>query len=216
MQILPMQIVDGHPVVELPRGTAVIDTGSPITLRAPRMVSDAIGRPIEWIVGTDVLRRQPVLLDGVAMRYVEGAPLAAGDELRLTEVMGVFTIALSWQGGTATAFLDSGAKLSYALAAAVDGLSPVGHERDFLPGFGTFEVPVHELDVVVGTRVIRGRFGVLPEMLQLLLSMLSRDTWILGSDFFRDRRILLDLASARVIDVTEATAGANAIPDGRA
>ena len=156
MQSVPLEILDGHLVVRLPDGRAVLDTGSPITLRAPEIVSRALGRPIRWIVGVDRLRRAPVLLDWPGRRFVEGVPpeaLAAtggdaggGTEIPLRPAFGIFLIPFTDPAGRpAEAFLDSGAKLSYAPAEAVRALTPIGTERDFYPGFGEFEVAVYAL-----------------------------------------------------------------------
>jgi hypothetical protein len=208
MRSVPLEIIDGHLVARLPDGRAVLDTGSPITMRAPALVSQALGQPIRWLVGVDRLRRAPVLFDWPARRFVEDvAPdtFAAGEgtEIPLRSVFGVFLLPIvAPDGKPAEAFLDSGAKLSYAPAEAVGAIAPVGTETDFYPGFGEFEVAVYALTVTVGGRAVTARFGVLPDALQMLLSLTGISGWILGSDLFRDRRIVLDLAAGRMIDVT--------------
>jgi hypothetical protein len=130
----------------------------------------------------------------------------AGEEFPLRPCLGVFQIALTFRGQQWHACLDSGARLSYVTPEAVDGLTPIANEPDFHPLLGNFEVPVYELTITVGSRTITGRFGVLPESLSGILTMFGLNGWILGSDFFRDRSIILDLDHNVVVDVTETLA----------
>jgi len=118
---------------------------------------------------------------------------------------GLFQIEVEGAHGSALAFLDAGAYERWAPASAVRGLAPVANARDFYPLVGEFDVAVYELSVRVGRRKIRGRFGVLPELLAMLLTGVGGTGWIVGSDFFRDRAIQLDLAHNRVIDATVVT-----------
>ena len=204
-RILPLEIIRNHMVARIGRAAALIDTGSPLTLRAPDMVTRQLGQSIRWLVGTDVLVRDRLLLDWPSRRLVVGGPPLPGETLPLIPHTGLFQIEVEGAHGSALAFLDSGAQLSYAPTSAVRGLAPVAQERDFYPLFGEFDVAVYELSVRVGRRRIRGRFGVLPELLAMLLAGVGGTGWILGSDFFRDRAIQLDLANHRLIDATVVT-----------
>ncbi len=198
----PLEIIRNHAIVRIGRAAALLDTGSPLSFRAPALVSEQLGEPIRWLVGTDVLTRDRVLLDWSGRRVVIGGPALSGESLPLVPHAGLFQIEVEGAHGAALAFLDTGAHLSYAPASAVRGLVPVAHERDFYPLFGEFDVPVYALSVRVGRRKIRGRYAVLPELLAMLLAGVGGTGWILGSDFFRDRAIQLDLANNRVIDTT--------------
>ena len=201
----PLEIIRDHAIVRVGGAAAVLDTGSPLTFRAPALVSEQLGEPIRWLVGTDVLARDRVLFDWAGRRLVVGGPALPGESLPLVPHAGLFQIEVEGAHGSALASLDSGAHLSYAPAAAVRGLVPVTNERDFYPLFGEFDVAVYELSIRVGRRRIRGRFGVLPELLAMLLASVGGTGWILGSDFFRERAIQLDLAHNRVIDATVVT-----------
>jgi hypothetical protein len=199
----PLEIVSDHLLVRLKGHAAVIDTGSPLTMRAPSIVAEQLGEPVRWLVGTDLLARERVLLDWTERRAVVGGPPMRGETLPLVPHAGLFQIEVQGDHGSALAFLDSGAHISYAPAASVRDLTPVATERDFYPLYGNFDVSVYELTIRVGRRRIRrARFGVLPELLSMLLSGVGGSGWILGSDFFRDRAIQLDLANNRVIDAT--------------
>lgn len=198
----PLEIIRDHAVARIGRAAALLDTGSPLTFRAPGLVSDQLGMPIRWLVGTDVLSRDRVLIDWAGGKLVVGGPALPGETLALVSHAGLFQLEVEGAHGRALAFLDTGAHLSYAPASAVRGHVPVAHERDFYPLFGEFDVPVYELSVRVGRRRIRGRFAVLPELLSMLLAGVGGTGWILGSDFFRNRAIQLDLAHNRLIDAT--------------
>lgn len=200
-----LEIIRDHAVVRVGKAAVLIDTGSPLTFRAPALVTEQLGQPIRWLVGTDILTRDRVLLDWAGRRLVVGGPSLPGETLPLVPHAGLFQIQVEGAHGSALAFLDTGAHFSYAPATAVRGLVPVAHERDFYPLFGDFDVAVYELTIRVGCRRIRGRFGVLPELLALLLAGVGGTGWIIGSDFFRDRAIQLDLARNRLIDATVVT-----------
>lgn len=191
---IPLEILHDHLVARVKGQAAVIDTGSPLTFRAPAIVAEQLGQPVRWLVGTATLSRDRVLLDWTGRRMVVGGEALPGETIPLVPHAGLFQVAVKGAHGSALAFLDTGAHLSYAPSAAVRGLIPVGRERDFYPMFGEFDVDVYELAIRVGRRRIRGRFGVLPELLALLLAGVGGTGWIMGSDFFRDRAIQLDLA----------------------
>ncbi len=207
MKYMPMQVIDGHAVVQLPQGTAVVDSGFPGTLmRAPASVSRALGHRIDWLVGTKWLGQSPTLFDWPAARIareVASHDFIGGEEVQLQPSLGVFLVPLISRIGAGVACLDTGAKLSYATKEAVQGLTPIGREKDFHPEFGEFEVDVYVLSITVGTRAFEGRFGLLPDMLRRSLTALGLDGWILGSPFFVGRRIVLDLAADRMLDVTD-------------
>jgi len=206
MKTYKLETVDGHLLAHLPQGLSLIDTGSPISMQPPTIVLDAIPRPIKHLLGNDELSRSRILLDSVNGKYVRHVDRIAGEEFPLQPCLGVFQIALTFRGEQWRACLDSGARLSYVTPEAVDGLTPIGNEPDFHPLLGNFDVPVYELTITVGSRTITGRFGVLPESLGSLLTMFGLNGWILGSDFFRDRSIILDLDHNLVVDVTKTLA----------
>src|SRR6185437_15366664 len=206
MKTCKLETVDGHLLAHLPQGFSLIDTGSPISMQPPTIVLDTIQRPIKHLLGNDELSRSRILLDSVNGEYVRHVDRIAGEEFPPRPCLGVFQIALTFRGQQWHACLDSGARLSYVTPDAVDGLTPIGNEPGFHPLLGAFDVPVYELTITVGSRTITGRFGVLPESLGSLLTMFGLNGWILGSDFFRDRSIILNLDHNLVVDVTEALA----------
>ena len=83
----------------------------------------------------------------------------------------------------------------------VEGLTPVGRRKDFYPGFGEFETDVWRVRAEIGGRRLTIQAGVLPPTLQMTFGLLlGPDGWIVGSDFFRGRKIEIDYARGRFID----------------
>lgn len=216
-----LRVVDRHLLLELEDGLALVDTGSPFDIgrgRAAFLLDEIWGPPatharvldaasahlgleVEWLLGAPTLERCRVRLDwrgreamlSRAPLTVDGAtPLALTFEGRVPFV----DVALVDEGRTARAVLDSGAALSYAPRAAVAGRAPIRRERDFHPLIGPFDTDVWSLPITVGSRAIALEAGVLPEALERALA--TGAGWILGSDFFCDRTILLDYPAATV------------------
>ncbi|MGI9042780.1 MAG: hypothetical protein ACR2GK_01500, partial [Gemmatimonadaceae bacterium] len=108
--------------------------------------------------------------------------------------------------GVVRAVIDSGASISYVPAALVEGLTPVGRRKDFYPGFGEFETDVWRVRAEIGGRRLTIKAGVLPPTLQMMFGLLlGPDGWIVGSDFFRNRAVVVDYQGGRFIDITDPT-----------
>jgi hypothetical protein len=217
-----LEIVKGHLLVHLDARLALIDTGSPVDIgrgraltllgktrmppsrqvRVLEAVSSHLGRHIEWLLGHDTLAVCRLLLDWSGQRAVfstAGLECAAATSIPIELLAGVPLVVLHRSEGAALAVLDSGAALSYAPETAVRGNDPQRREGDFYPLLGPFETDVWRLPVVVGTRTVQMEAGVLPEALRGSLGRISGG-WILGGDFFRDRAVMLDYPSRRVLD----------------
>jgi hypothetical protein len=222
----PLEITHDHLIIRVDGGRALIDTGSPVSIGRGKQlvlegrtwqpgsanesvldaVRDHLGVDVDWLIGHDILHAHPMLLDWRAQKaWIGGAETkrdAATFPIEL--VMGVPIIGASFQGRPVRAVLDSGAALSYAPRHAVDDARESEAYRDFYPGVGVFDTPTWRVSVTLGERELELRAGVLPETLQTLFALLlGPDGWIIGSDFFRDRAILLDYAGGRVLDVTD-------------
>ncbi len=220
-----LRIIHNHMLLEVEGKLALIDTGSPISMGRGNLlqlegrrwtpsqsgegvldiVSEHLNTPVEWLLGYDILSAHRMLIDwpNSAARIGGAIPRrTVTTSIPIETVMGVPLIDASFGGRGIRAVLDSGAALSYAPRAAVQGLTSVGTYTDFYPGIGVFETETWNVEVHVGERAIQTTVGVLPEMLQTMFGLLLGDNgWILGVDFFRNRRILLDYARHRVLDV---------------
>ena len=69
------------------------------------------------------------------------------------------------------------------------------------PEMGRFATPVHEVELeALGQR--QGiRVGVLPPFVAMAFSLLGPDSWFLGADFFRGRRLWLDASGGEIAQV---------------
>ena len=100
---------------------------------------------------------------------------------------------------TSRAPIGAEGRVVVAPSSAVAGLAPIGRQRDFHPAIGGFDTEVWRLPACVGERDIALEVGVLPESLARQLGGLSGG-WILGSDFFRDRAIVIAYPDGEVRD----------------
>ena len=225
-ETLPLEIIRDHMLLRLDGGLALIDTGSPVSIGrgnsltlqerewtpstatefALDAASEHLGTRVEWLLGHDIIKAHPMILDwrrGRARlgryRYNRGAALVHPVEF----AMGIPIIEALHAGTRIRAVLDTGAALSYAPQAAVANAAPTGTHRDFFPGVGDFETSTWSVPVRFGGRDVAVTIGILPAQLQLLFAMLlGPEGWIIGSDFFRDRAVYIDYRRSEVVDVT--------------
>ena len=195
--------INDHIARSSANGLELIDTGSPVSMPIPREAKEAVDPRLTHLIGMDELGRSPFVLDWTAATLVQSAPRPrAAASSPLQSVMSIpaiaVTVHIAGQPAPATAFLDTGAPIGYAAAAAVRGLTSIGDKEDFFPGLGRFTTPVYEVEVeALGLRQ-HVRVGVLPPLLAMALSLLGPDTWILGADFFRGRRLWFDTKNGEI------------------
>jgi hypothetical protein len=221
METYPLLDVKRHLVIVVGGLTALLDTGSPASIGRRGLlqladrtweptaadspvlaqISAWLGRQVDWLVGLDILATTPVLVEGPARSVTFGANEQAGVPLALDLRYAVPEVSIRHAEATASAFLDTGAPVSYAAPGAVRGRRPEASETDFYPLVGPFTTPLYRLEVSVGGRPFSGRFGVLPAQLASALQQIG-ERWILGSDFFWKRRLLLDLGARTAFDLT--------------
>lgn len=217
MPIYKLRVEQNHFLAELENGFALIDTGSPVSFGTGQpleigdtqddlagllpSISHEVGAEVSSLIGTDILGAWAVVLDWNAgeIRF-ERAPMEIpGTEIPVHLRLGVPLLDISVQGRTVKAILDSGAQLSYADPETANTHLPVGVVDDFYPMLGRFETSVYRFPVIAGGREIDAQWGILPGALGHLLGIAGA-RWILGVDFFRERRIVLDFANGRVFD----------------
>lgn len=214
---------NGNHFLHLIGGLVVIlDTGSPATVgrrgaltlcgrthqpaEGPSAVLDQlsewIGREVDWLIGMDLLGGEPVLFDrpGARVSFRAGAARGEGTTIPLGLRFALPEIELGFRGAAIRAVVDTGAPVSYATPGAVAGTAAAGSAADFHPLAGRFTTPVYPLDVEIGGRPFAGRFGVLPSQLMSLVHALG-ERWILGAEYFAERRVLLDVPGRRLVDL---------------
>jgi hypothetical protein len=225
----PIVIRKGHILLRGGHGRlALLDTGSPVSIGrgaeyrvagqvfdpsdAMQSVLDAvgehIGRRVDWLLGHDFFAANRVVIDWRARQthvlFGRSITDSRGFTIPIELVMGVPVVTGRSTHGRVRAVIDSGASLSYVPANVVQGLTPIGKRSDFYPGFGEFETDVWRVRAEIGGRRITISAGILPPMLQLMFGLiLGANGWIVGSDFFRNRVMVIDYPNNRIIDVTE-------------
>lgn len=216
---LPLHDVSGHLVTEIGARRVLIDTGSPFTFGrggelevGGRTVGVGEGIPevdigiihehvdpsIDVVLGTDVLRTLPVLLDlpGGAAR-IGGEPELDGARVETQLRMGVPVVPLLYGRRTVPAVLDTGAPVSYMDPTIPGRREPDGEAEDFYPLVGTFTTKLYRASVSCGGRTVDTEFGVLPPMLSSAMGLLGA-RWILGTAFFRAGPVLLELGKGAI------------------
>ncbi len=214
---------DAHFLLDIGGLVVLLDTGSPATVgrRAPltlcgrtllpveepspllERISGWLAHEVDWLVGMDLLGAEPVLFDRPGRKVSFGAGRSARDAGAVVALglrFGVPEIEFVHRNAAVRAVVDTGAVVSYATPDAVAGLPPVSTVSDFHPLVGTYSTPVYALRVEVGGRSFAGRFGVLPAQLMSLALTLG-DRWILGTDYFAHRRVLLDVPERQLVDL---------------
>lgn len=206
-----LHVVANHLLVRRGEVFDLLDTGVPDTVDAPSMVRDELGVPVGRLIGCTELARTPIRIDWPARTITYGAPrhdpLGVRVPLRMS-ALGVPLIPLDTETGYAEAVLDTGAALSYCPPEYVHGLRPIRRGEDFLPGFGRFEVEIHEVEIEVMGVALTLEVSVLPPLLRAALAMISADGWIVGTALFRDRVVTLDLGRSLAVVGECHTAGA--------
>jgi len=215
-----LQIIRDHLLLCLGDRLALIDTGAPMDIgrgRATELLGarwcppseraavldqaqDFIGAPIEWLLGAPVLERCRLLLDWSAGRaHMSLEPVAVPGATRVPVgfEQRIPRIDIEAAGRTVRAVLDSGAMLSYVPRAATRGAA---HRRavDFHPMAGSYETEVWRVPISIAGRPIELEAGVLPPALAPLAE--AAGGWIIGSDFFRARTVVLDYPDSAVLD----------------
>ncbi|WP_437590024.1 hypothetical protein [Sorangium sp. So ce1000] len=215
-----LEILDRHLLIQLDGGLALVDTGSPFDIgrggvtplldetwapptahaRVLDVAERHIGTRIDWLMGYPTLSRHHLLLDWTARAaLLRRAPIEINGATRLPITLdrGVPRVEVL-ADEPVWAVLDSGAALSFVPRAATKG-RPLRTERDFHPSIGAFETEVWTVPITIGGRAVTLEAGVLPPALERPLGALSGG-WIVGSDFFRDRAIVLAYPEGAVYD----------------
>ncbi len=101
-------------------------------------------------------------------------------------------------GKSTKAFLDTGAKLSYASPALSNGAAALRTERDFYPGVGVFDTDVRELALEVAGASLKLEFGTLPASLTGLLAATGVDA-VIGAELLRTHRLAFVPGRGRMV-----------------
>lgn len=199
----PCYLVNGHLLVEMGEDRVLLDTGSPVSIGGQSpfellgrenilqtsyqgatidSLGSLVGTRITVLLGADILSRYDMRidLDAGTVQFSSSELRLGAEPLPVGFFQGVPIVEARMDGAAERFFFDTGAKLSYLHSSRVQGLPPVGTDRDFFPGFGEFEVKVVERDIALVNLRRRLRFATLPRLLEMSL-LLAGVTGILGS-----------------------------------
>jgi len=216
MNSYPITLFDGHAIIYVEDNIILIDTGSPSTIHSEKsiefngisfntstnqlgvtteQVSDLLGMTITTLMGTDILSQFVVQFDyqynTVVFDPEQNPRTSKTVILPFTTILGVPSISLSVGSNPITAFLDSGAKLSYLTSKVTESYQMEDIVEDFHPAIGRFETPTYRIHTSVGGLEFLGLYGNLPSTLSPLLSMQSIDG-IIGCDLFMSFVVTMD------------------------
>ena len=216
MSSYQITIFEGHAIIYVEDNIILIDTGSPSTIHSEKSIefngisfntssnqlgvtiehiSDLLGMTITTLMGTDILSQFVVQFDYQNNTIIfdpEQNPLTSKTViLPFTTIMGVPSISISVDSNPITAFLDSGAKLSYLTSTYTESHKTEGVVEDFHPSIGRFETPTYRINTSVGGLGFLVLYGNLPSTLSPLLSMQSVNG-IIGFDLFMSFVITMD------------------------
>ena len=83
------------------------------------------------------------------------------------------------------------AKISYLNSNFLQGQNVIRAEQDFYPGFGDFETNIYQLQLELFNQLKKYDFGVLPESLELSLSM-GGTNGIIGNNILINFDLVID------------------------
>ena len=211
MDILPLQLRDGHLFVDVGGEPWLLDTGAPASFGTSRnlaidgeefsvatgylgltaeSLSQFVGVPCVGLLGVDVLGRFDLILDAAGARLtVSTAELQhSGHSIPLDEFMGIPIVTARIGDSDHRLFFDTGAQISYFQDASLTSFPSAGRVTDFYPGFGQFQTDTHNVRVSLGEVVFTLRCGRLPGLLGTTLMMAGTDG-ICGNAILSDRRV---------------------------
>jgi len=203
-----LEMVNGHPAIELEGGLWVLDTGAPISFGKAnelgicgnvfrpktnylglnaKQLSNALQSDVRGLIGGDILNcfdsRWDIMERRVRLSVdeLESAP----DETEIKLLMSAPVVQVKIGERMKSCFFDTCAAISYV----ADPLEDWGkhHEMfdDFYPGFGSFTTEVFKDQIKIGAEIFQARIGVLPELLAASLKMVGC-SGIVGFELFKN------------------------------
>jgi hypothetical protein len=213
----PFQLVAGVPVIVRGGHRIVVDTCAPASVHTspqlefldttfavkPDSEHDSIaalyknfGSPVTTVLGTDILRKYQVVFDyqqSTITFHRDCPPAMAGEVIRLKSFRGLPVVPAFLGGQAIPMLLVTGARLSYVHRSHTQGYLSLGETTDFYPTLGRFATNQVQLPTSVGCFTFQITYGHLPNSWNRLLSLVMGDNGFLGSDFFKQFRVCLDL-----------------------
>ena len=146
------------------------------------------GHVVHGLIGTDVLNQFNVVMDydNEKIAFSNEEVAMKGIEIPMRKFMGIPIINVGIDGQNRKMFFDTGAQISYWQGSCINAYEPVGTMKDFYPGFGEFETKVYSIDIELEDKPFNIRCGVLPNQLEMALSMGGTEG-IIGNEIMKNR-----------------------------
>jgi hypothetical protein len=163
------------------------------------ILSEMLGTEITTLLGADILSDYKILFDykNEIIEFNKEAIALDGNEIGISNFMGIPIIELFIDNQKLKLFLDTGAKLSYLSGSITNNYESIGTDEDFYPGVGKFETECFDISTSFGDNNFNVKYGNLPTLLQMTL-MLGGTDGIIGFDFFNNFKVVLDLKNNRL------------------
>ena len=220
MKQFQITLFKGHPIINDGENIILIDTGAPSTIHASNVltfcsenyncstnymgltvskISEMLGTEITTLLGADILSDYKILFyyKNEIIEFNKEAIALDGNEIGISNFMGIPIIELSIDNQKLKFFLDTGAKLSYLSGSITSNYESIGTDEDFYPGVGKFETECFYISTSFGDNNFNVKYGNLPRLLQMTL-MLGGTDGIIGFDFFNNFKVVLDLKNNRL------------------
>ena len=215
-----LTIFKGHPIILDGDNIILIDTGAPSTIHSTNnltfcienynctsnymgmtvsKISEMLGTKITTLLGSDVLSNFIIYFDyqNEIIKFSKEEIAFDGEEIGISNFMGIPIIEMSINNQNLKFFLDTGAKLSYLSDRFTRNYDCSGIEEDFYPGVGIFQTEIFDILTRFGEYNFYAKYGNLPKLLQMTL-MLGGTDGIIGFDFFNNFKIFLDLKNSKL------------------
>lgn len=190
--------VNGYVLYDCEEGTFLVDTGSPFSFSekgsisvcgtrhtvTPNLlkidktyISNKVGKPVDGLLGMDILNQYPMVFDYANDRFAIGERLVGGTAIESSLLMGLVVIKVQIGDQSVKLFLDSGAVISYISEEYTSGCPSVGVAEDFSPllesDADTFKTNLYEVPVGLALQQKKIQFGNLPQRLEMMIEMMG-------------------------------------------
>lgn len=214
-QTFPLQVFNGHLIIDCDGHQVLVDTGCPITFgRIPTLsimgedhpccpsvmgvdiqsVNELLGREVDAILGLDIMSDYSMIVDCQQGQLT----LSDGDEafagavsLPMQNKMMYISVQAQVAGQELCFIVDTGAQLSYINPQHVQQLPSVGQRDDFHPIMGRYQVPIYDVTIGLADIQLPTQCGASPRLVQSTISLIGADG-IIGYDLFAGRKVVFD------------------------
>lgn len=187
----PLETPGGHLVMRYDGQALLLDTGLPFSVgnrassrffgrEVPLLKSyngmtveqwsESVGVDLDVLVGSDVLSRYAVTIDGAASRIVlEASPPSGARTAPLETVAGLPVVEVELAGRRLRMLFHTGATLSCLRDVDTRGHRSIGVARDCYPGLGEFGTELRLVRLMFGDQPVTLECGLMPAALERAL-----------------------------------------------